>query len=618
MRKLSRTANSAIVAAQFSGLLSTHPRIQERALSVQLADLRARVQHHLRVHVPNFQRLRQLRGRILARERERLRLAELQAKPMASFVRNQLINEVYLPLVGANLAKQIGAAGEDKRADLLGMLLLISPPGYGKTTLIEYIAQRLGLIFVKINCPTLGHRVISLDPAEAPNATARQELEKLNLALEMGNNVMLYLDDIQHAHAEFLQKFISLADAQRRVEGVWQSQPRTYDLRGKRFCMVMAGNPYTESGEMFKIPDMLANRADIYNLGDVLGGKQDLFALSYLENALTSNPTLAALANRDPGDTRRFFRLARGEEVADSEFAHAYTAAEQREMVAVLQKLFHIQSALLKVNQQYIASAAQADAYRVEPPFKLQGSYRNMNKLAEKVVAAMNDEELENLITDHYAGEAQTLTSGAEENLLKLAELRGILTPAQQQRWQEIKDGFARARTWGAAADADPATRVAGQISELAKYLQQIQHTLAQGANRLATAPAGTAGAPEWPAALAQLGQTLAQTAQAQASQRQAEWTQFAAAVKELALSRPQVEITNAFPPEILASVRQLVDFIDSSLLPVIQQFERQSRLDLVIWERLKEISATLRAWDRNAGAATSAPHAMPGGQPGE
>jgi hypothetical protein len=41
-------------------------------------------------------------------------------------------------------------------------------------------------------------------------------------------------------------------------------------MRGKRFAIVMAGNPYTESGEVFKIPDMLANRADIYNLGDVL------------------------------------------------------------------------------------------------------------------------------------------------------------------------------------------------------------------------------------------------------------------------------------------------------------------------------------------------------------
>ena len=47
----------------------------------------------------------------------------------------------------------------------------------------------------------------------------------------------------------------------------------------------------------------------------------------------------------------------------------------------------------------YIASAAQEDAYRTEPPFKLQGSYRNMNKLAEKVAPVMNDDELERCST---------------------------------------------------------------------------------------------------------------------------------------------------------------------------------------------------------------------------
>ena len=72
--------------------------------------------------------------------------------------------------------------GTKKRTDLMGLLLLISPPGYGKTTLMEYISNRLGLIFMKINGPAIGHNVTSLDPLEAPNASAREEVEKLNLA----------------------------------------------------------------------------------------------------------------------------------------------------------------------------------------------------------------------------------------------------------------------------------------------------------------------------------------------------------------------------------------------------------------------------------------------------
>lgn len=115
---------------------------------------------------------------------------------------------MYLPLIGDNLAKQIGSVGENKRTDLQGLLLLISPPGYGKTTLMEYIASILGLVFVKINGSALGHDITSVDPGSTATGTARQELEKLNLAFEMGNNVLIYLDDIQHCNPEFLQKFI--------------------------------------------------------------------------------------------------------------------------------------------------------------------------------------------------------------------------------------------------------------------------------------------------------------------------------------------------------------------------------------------------------------------------
>ncbi len=75
----------------------------------------------------------------------------------------------------------------------------------------------MGIIFMKINGPAIGHEVTSLDPAAAPNAGAREEVEKLNLAFEMGDNVMIYLDDIQHCNPELLQKFISLCDAQRNA-----------------------------------------------------------------------------------------------------------------------------------------------------------------------------------------------------------------------------------------------------------------------------------------------------------------------------------------------------------------------------------------------------------------
>ena len=465
-QRIDRLDRESDVQFSVEGLLSTHDRIENRALTVQLDAFLESNRVHQEQVIPAYEKFLELRHQTIVEKRAELRLEEFKAKPLSSFVRNRLINESYLPLIGDNLAKQIGTVGDKKRTDLMGLLLMISPPGYGKTTLMEYVADRLGLIFMKINCPVIGHSVTSVDPEQADNSASRQELEKLNLALEMGNNVMLYLDDIQHTNSEFLQKFISLCDGTRRIEGVWKNRTKTYDMRGKKFCVVMAGNPYTESGEAFQIPDMLANRADIYNLGDVLSGKEDVFALSYIENSLTSNPILAPLATREMDDVYRFLDMADGVTVANTDFSHQYSAAEIKEIVEVLQKMKKIQSVVWQINQAYIAASAQDDRYRTEPVFKLQGSYRNMNKLAEKVSPIMSDDELNRLIDDHYQGEAQLLTTGTEANLLKLAEIRGNMNDDQKQRWSQIKSDFMRNKAMG-GDDADVGAKIVVQLNDL-------------------------------------------------------------------------------------------------------------------------------------------------------
>ncbi|MCG7561247.1 DNA repair ATPase [Pseudoalteromonas sp. McH1-42] len=469
---LSYQVNDVQAQTQVSGLMGQHSRIEEQTLALDYAEFLARTSAYIEQALPAYQGYQQLKADVLQAQKARLQLEEFKPRPLSSFVRNQLIDKVYFPIIGDNLAKQIGASGSAKRTDLMGMLLLISPPGYGKTTLIEYVANRLGLTFVKVNCPSIGHDQVSLDPSQAINATAAKEIDKINQSFEMGNNVMLYLDDIQHTNPEFLQKFISLCDGSRRIDGVWNGKSKTYDLRGKKFAVVMAGNPYTESGESFKIPDMLANRADIYNLGDTLAGCEQEFAMSFVENALTSNAVLAPLANRNMADLYKLVRIAQGEDISLNELEYGYSQAQVNEISSVLQKLLVIRETVLKVNAQYIASAAQDDNYRTEPPFKLQGSYRNMNKMAEKVVAAMNQEELENLIQDHYRGEAQTLSKGSEENLLKLGELRDTLTAEESERWAQIKADYARLNR---ANDAgSPALLAVEQLAEVSGALSQI------------------------------------------------------------------------------------------------------------------------------------------------
>jgi len=482
-RGVDHQVSQVMTATKVGGLLGNHPRISEGALDLRLDEFTSRLHTFVVNHVPGYRAYRQARRDRIEAERARIRLDEFMPRVMTSFVRNRLINEVYLPLIGDNLAKQLGASGESKRTDLMGLLLLISPPGYGKTTLMEYVANRLGLVFMKVNGPALGHNVLSLDPAEAPNATARQEVEKINLAFEMGNNVMLYLDDIQHTNPELLQKFISLCDAQRRVEGVWKGKTHTYDFRGKKFCVVMAGNPYTESGAKFQIPDMLANRADTYNLGDILEGKDDVFALSYVENAMTSNSVLAPLSTREYGDIYKIIRMAQGEEVPTTELTYAYSAVELGEVISIFKKVFVARDVLLKVNQLYIQSASMDDAFRTEPKFQLQGSYRNMSKLAEKIVPAMNEAELDALIRDHYNQEAQTLTTGAEHNLLKLAEMRGTLGSVERDRWEQIKRDYRRVKMMG-GGDDDPVTRVAGSIGGLGEQLHGIGAAIGSAVER--------------------------------------------------------------------------------------------------------------------------------------
>jgi hypothetical protein len=473
---------NANLTFQIDGLLGRHERLSEQSLALALDEFETRLRRHINDRLPRWESLQKIRHQMLEEQQDRLRVEEFTAKPLTSFVRNKLISQVYLPLVGDNLAKQMGTVGDDRRTDLMGLLIMISPPGYGKTTLMEYVASRLGLIFMKINCPSLGHDVTSLDPERAPNSTAKTELIKLNLAFEMGNNVMLYLDDIQHTHPEFLQKFISLCDGTRRVEGIWNGKTKTYDMRGKRFAICMGGNPYTESGEVFQIPDMLANRADVRNLGDQLSGMEDVFALSYLENSMSSNAVTAPLASRSMDDFYRFADLAAGKEVNSADFDHDYSAAEREEIVAVLKRLLRVRDVILAVNETYISSSGQHDAYRTEPPFKLQGSYRNMNKLTEKVTPVMSEVELEQLIDDHYQGEAQLLTQGAEENLLKLKELRGAMSEAEQARWETIKASY-RAKVQ-AGGDGDSGEKMVRQLVGISDHIKSLSDSVSTAATR--------------------------------------------------------------------------------------------------------------------------------------
>ncbi|MEL6942685.1 MAG: AAA family ATPase, partial [Bacteroidota bacterium] len=179
----------------------------------------------------------------------------------------------------------------------------------------------------------------------------------------------------------------------------------------------------------------------------IIGDTRAVFEMSYIENSLTSNPVLQKLANKSLKDVHQLVQLVYTGSREGMNLEGNHTPEEINEYVQILQKMLTVRDVVLKVNLEYIRSAAQADQYRTEPPFLLQGSYRNMNKLAEKIVPIMNEQELQTLLLSHYEGEAQTLTTGTEANLLKFKELIGQMSEEEAARWKAIKATYVKSKT---------------------------------------------------------------------------------------------------------------------------------------------------------------------------
>jgi predicted nucleic acid-binding Zn-ribbon protein len=189
-----------------------------------------------------------------------------------------------------------------------------------------------------------------------------------------------------------------------------------------------------------------------------------------------------------------------------------------------------------------------------------------MNKLAEKVSAVMNDEELKALLRDHYLGEAQTLTSGAEENLLKLGELNNALSEKERVRWQQIKTDFARIQSMG-GEDADSVTRIANQIAHVSGGLGSIENSI----NKL--------------------------FAERPFDPLQQELKQLIEQMRELELN---VQVVNKPVPGMDKVLNAMGDAINNSLLPVVAAMEHKLKMDHDIWERVKLLGEQIDTLERS------------------
>ncbi|MFF0465458.1 hypothetical protein [Streptomyces mexicanus] len=94
----------------------------------------------------------------------------------------------------------------------------------------------------------------------------------------------------------------------------------------------------------------------------------------------------------------------------------------------------------------------------------------------------MNDAEPAAVIDDHFTAEARTLADQAEANLLKLAELRGTLTPEQARRWTDLKAAHVRARVLGGSGE-EPVARAVAALGPLADRLAALGAALGRAAH---------------------------------------------------------------------------------------------------------------------------------------
>jgi hypothetical protein len=198
-----------------------------------------------------------------------------------------------------------------------------------------------------------------------------------------------------------------------------------------------------------------------------------------------------------------------------------------------------------------------------------------MNKMAEKISSVMNEQELMQLITDHYLGEAQLLTTGAEANLLKLAQLRGNITAEQEQRWQEIIADFKRNKAMG-GNDADTGAKVVAQLVDMVNGLDKLTAVASsavinqQEAANAVTVEPKTSPAADLEPLISALSENLAQI-------------------------KPAVRVVNEPVPGLDKILRVLADTIENTIAPLVRTMDKKLEIDLRTHNKMQDISEQLR-----------------------
>ena len=90
------------VAIDVDGLIGSHRTIEGGKYHLHYNRFVDKMRRFDENDVPIFEKYQQLKHKLVEAKRDQMRLAEFKPKVMSSFVRNKLLNNVYLPMIGDN------------------------------------------------------------------------------------------------------------------------------------------------------------------------------------------------------------------------------------------------------------------------------------------------------------------------------------------------------------------------------------------------------------------------------------------------------------------------------------------------------------------------------------
>jgi hypothetical protein len=195
-----------------------------------------------------------------------------------------------------------------------------------------------------------------------------------------------------------------------------------------------------------------------------------------------------------------------------------------------------------------------------------------MNKLAEKLSPVMSDKELEALIDDHYQGESQLLTQGAEENLLKLKQMRGTLSEAEAARWQSICEEYRRRQQAG--GDEETGVKVVRQLGLISEHMQQLGQQLVAGMDSRRESE------PDLDKALSELSRSLE--------------TGLTEGLQSVQLN-PAVTVNLDSPPQVGDALMAFARIFEESIVPLVKTMDGKLDLDLKTQQEMSRVLRVIR-----------------------